>query len=226
MPHRARTLAIPLGVDHRRFSPEGRERARRKFDVRSKVVLSTVARLHAYKGHDTVFEALATLPTAVRDRFVYLIAGQGSHEEALRATALKRGINSQVRWLGFVAEEDLPDVYRASDLFVLCTHEASQRQEVEGFGLVFLEAQACGTPVVGTRCGGIPEAVQEGEGAWLIEEGGVHALVSILSLLAERPDVFRAAGLAGRERVERECTWTHYIDRFTTALQAEGIRIV
>jgi phosphatidylinositol alpha-1,6-mannosyltransferase len=189
-------------------------------------VLSSVARLHAYKGHDTVFEALAALPPAVRERFVYLIAGKGPHEEALRASALNRRVSSQIRWLGFVSENELPDLYRASDLFVLCTHESVERQEVEGFGLVFLEAQACGTPVVGTRCGGIPEAVREGEGAWLIDDGGVDALVSILSLLAHKPEVFCAARAAVRARVERECTWTHYVDRFTSALQAEGVHIV
>jgi len=109
---------------------------------------------------------------------------------------------------------------------VLCTQESVERQEVEGFGLVFLEAQACGTPVVGTRTGGIPEAVREEEGAWLIEQGGVDGLVSILSALVDRPDLFRAAEVVARERVERECTWTHYMDRFTPALQAEGIQIV
>jgi phosphatidylinositol alpha-1,6-mannosyltransferase len=219
-------VAIPLGVDHQRFSPEGRDLARRKFDVEGKLVLSSVARLHAYKGHDTVLEALAALPAAVRERFVYLVAGRGPHEQALRATALNRGISSRVRWLGFVSDDDLPDLYRASDLFLLCTHEAVERQEVEGFGLVFLEAQACGTPVVGARCGGIPEALREGEGAWLIEQGGVDGLVSLLLLLADKPEVFRAAGAAARARVERECTWIHYMDRFTSALKAEGIQIV
>ena len=64
-----------------------------------------------------------------------------------------------MRWLGFIKDDELPVFYRAADVFVLCMREATKSGEVEGFGMVFLEAQACGTPTIGTRSGGIPDAV-------------------------------------------------------------------
>ncbi len=222
----ARVVAVPLGVDQGQFSPQGREAARNKFGVEGKLTVLSVARLYEYKGLDTVIKALAELPRTTREQFIYLVAGRGPHEAALRAAASRLGVSAQIRWLGFVSEDDLPDLYRASDLFVLCTREAATQQEVDGFGLVFLEAQASGTPVVGTRSGGIPEALREKEGGWLIEEGNAHRLASLLLLLADHPEVFRAAGRAARERVERECTWTHYVHRFVSEARAEGIEFV
>jgi phosphatidylinositol alpha-1,6-mannosyltransferase len=194
---KAKVVAIPLGVDHKRFTPEGRENARERLGVAGKLVLSSVSRLHAYKGHETVLRALAQLPEMVRRRFVYLVAGKGPYELALRSEADRLGLGSTMRWLGFVPEEDLPELYRASDLFVLCTRETTDQQEVEGFGMVFLEAQACGTPVVGTRTGGIPDAVREGEGGWLIDQDDATALARVLAQLAVDPAPFRAAGVAG-----------------------------
>lgn len=222
---KAKVVAIPLGVDHERFTSEGRENARGRLGVAGKLVLSSVSRLHAYKGHETVLRALAQLPEMVRRRFVYLVAGKGPYELALRSEADRLGLGSTMRWLGFVPEEDLPELYRASDLFVLCTRETTDQQEVEGFGMVFLEAQACGTPVVGTRTGGIPDAVREGEGGWLIDQDDATALAQVLAQLAEDPAPFRAAGVAARKRVERECTWDHYMERFLSALSAQGIQL-
>jgi phosphatidylinositol alpha-1,6-mannosyltransferase len=134
-------------------------------------------------------------------------------------------LEDQVRFLGFVPEEDLPELYRASDLFVLCTREAAEQQEVEGFGLVFLEAQACGTPVVGTRTGGIPDAIREGEGGWLIEQDDAVRLAQILKRLAADPEQFRTAGLRARQHIERECAWSHYLDHLAAALTQAGVRL-
>jgi phosphatidylinositol alpha-1,6-mannosyltransferase len=222
---KATVVAVPLGVDHNRFTPRGRETAGQRFGVEGKIVICSVSRLQAHKGHETVLKALSGVPCAIRQRFVYLVAGRGPHERALRDEAESLGISAQIHWLGFVPEEDLPDLYRTSDLFVLCTRESAKQQEVEGFGLAFLEAQACGTPVVGAHTGGIPEAVREGEGGWLIGQDDVDALRSILLRLANHPDEFREAGLIARRRVERECTWEHYMQRFSDALKAGGIRI-
>jgi phosphatidylinositol alpha-1,6-mannosyltransferase len=216
----ANALALPLAVDHERFSPGDREEAKRRFGVANRVVLSTVSRLHAYKGHDVVLRAIAATSERSRRNLVYLIAGKGPHQGELERQVTELGLAEQVRFLGFVPEDDLPDLYRASDLFLLCTREAAERQEVDGFGLVFLEAQACGTPVIGTRTGGIPDAVKEGEGGWLIEQDDAAALSRFLCQLVDDPTAFLVAGKRARKRVERECTWEHYVRRFVGALES------
>ena len=108
-----------------------------------------------------------------------------------------------------VLEADLPDLYRASDLFVLCTREDMTDRAVEGFGLVLLEAQSCAVPVLSTRTGGIPDAVDEANGGWLIDDGDVSATTQVLRDLLGRPEAYRRAGQRARVRVERAFTWDH-----------------
>jgi phosphatidylinositol alpha-1,6-mannosyltransferase len=220
---KANVVAIPLAVDYRRFTPGDAQKAKRRFGVANKVVLSTVSRLDSYKGHDLVLKAIAASSEHVRQNLVYLIAGKGPHQCELERQVTALGITEQVRFLGFVSEDGLPDLYRASDLFLLCSREVAERQQVEGFGLVFLEAQACGTPVIGTRTGGIPDAVKEGEGGWLIEQDDVVALSALLTQLVDDPSVFQAAGKCARNRVERLSTWEHYMVQFVAALESVDI---
>ena len=220
-----RAVAVPLAVDHDRFRPGDRAEARRVMGVEGRVVVGSVARLHAYKGHDVVLAALASLPTEVRSRVTYLVAGRGPDLGRLQQRAASLGIDEGVRWLGFVDESRLPDFYRACDLFALCTREDASAREVEGFGLAFLEAQACGTPALGTRTGGIPDAVEHGDGGWLIEQDDADALAGHLRRLVEQPEIAAGAGAAARARVERDFTWDHYLRRFEAALAAEGLTL-
>jgi phosphatidylinositol alpha-1,6-mannosyltransferase len=165
------------------------------------------------------------MPERVREGLVYLVAGKGPDMRLLQREASELGLDRVVRWLGYVSEADLPDLYRAADLFVLCTREVPDQYEIEGFGLAFLEAQACGVPVVGTRTGGIADAVQDGRSGWLIDQDDVGRLTAILSDLMRDPESFRGMGLWARQRVERECTWDHYLDRFIETLDGHGLPI-
>jgi phosphatidylinositol alpha-1,6-mannosyltransferase len=221
----ARVEAIPLGVNANRFVPGDRAAARAKFNLGGKRVLCTVARIEPYKAHDLVLRAIADLDPAERKQVVYLVVGRGSNERELRRQAVQLGIESQVRWLGFVSEKELPQVYWASDLFVLCTRESPEDRSVEGFGLVFLEAQSCGTPVVGTRTGGIPAAVQEGHGGWLIDQDDSGRLTGIIRQLVESPETFREAGIRARQRILQDGTWERYGRRFSAALQKAGLDV-
>jgi phosphatidylinositol alpha-1,6-mannosyltransferase len=222
----ASVATLPLGVDHRRFCPGDRQAARRRLNIsEDKRVIVTTSRLHLYKGHSLVFQALAALPTEVRDSFVYLIAGQGRDMSRLQHDAEALGLERVVRWLGYVPEPDLPELYHSANLFVLCTREDAGEPDVEGFGLALLEAQACGIPVVGTRTGGIPEAVSEGWGGWLIHQDDSRALAAIFAGLVEAPDEFDRMGRIARQRVERECTWEHYMDLLAQLLRKRGVSI-
>jgi phosphatidyl-myo-inositol dimannoside synthase len=215
---RARVASIPLGVDPARFASGGRLEAKAKFGVDGRVVLSSVSRLEPYKGHALVLKAIAGLEPEERGQIAYLVAGTGPEEARLRALAAELGMQEQVRWLGFVDENELADVYRASDLFILCSHRDPAGRDVEGFGLVFLEAQACGVPVVGSRTGGIPDAISDGDGGWLIRDGDEDGLRTVVRRLIHDPLSFQQMGSRARARVERECTWDHYIRRFASAL--------
>lgn len=222
---RARVAYIPLGVDAGHFAPrESREDAKRALGLAGKTVVSTVARLSAYKGIDVVLRALAALSAEERRNLIYLVAGDGEELGRLQALAQELGVAEMVRWCGVLGNQELPRLYGASDLFVLCARESERTQSVEGFGLVFLEAQACATPVVGTRTGGIPDAIREGEGGWLLAQDDSEALGEILRRLLREPASFHAEGLRARQRVLREATWEHYMEKLLAMLALLGTK--
>lgn len=173
-----------------RFRPGNRFLARKRFGLASDaIVLSTVSRLdprQRHKGHDRVIPLLKSLSDDF-SQLVYVIAGTGEDRARLEALAIETGAENIVRFLGFVADEDLPDLYRASDLYVMPSHG-------EGFGITFVEAMACGTPALGLDAGGAVCALREGElGRAVSEAVFPDALRAALSA----PPPYRAA-LAAR----------------------------
>lgn len=209
----ARTAVLNPAVDAKRFVySRGREEARQRLGLPSaKRIVLSVSRLDAMKGHETVLQALAAMAPARRDQILHVIAGRGPHAAALKERSKRLGLAAQVRFLGFVPDDDLPALYTAADLFALCSIEDRTRRAIEGFGMVFTEAQAAGLAVIGTRSGGIPDAVREGEGGWLIAERDAEALRPHLETLVDEPSVFHAEGLRGRARVRREHCWDDYV---------------
>jgi phosphatidyl-myo-inositol dimannoside synthase len=142
-----------------RFQPGDRQAARRKFGIGDEFVLLTVGRLSSqeqYKGHDRVLRALPSLKPSDGRSLRYLIAGDGDDLPRLRQMAHDLGCVDKVNFLGHVKHDDLPDLYRSADVFVMPS-------EGEGFGIAFLEAMSSGTPSVGLAVGGAPDALGDGE---------------------------------------------------------------
>lgn len=221
----AKTVVICPAVDVTRFDGRYEVAATRMhfgLPVDKRLILS-VSRIDEYKGHDVVLRALARLPCGVRRRLHYAVAGRGSHLPDLQVLAHELGVNDCVTFLGFVPDEDLPGIYTASDLFVLCTREDPRARVVEGFGMVFLEAQAAGLAVLGTRAGGIPDAIVEGEGGWLVAKDDVEAVSSYLNRLLENAGSFRNQGELGRQRVRREATWYGYVEKLLAVMELEHV---
>jgi phosphatidylinositol alpha-1,6-mannosyltransferase len=217
---RARVVALPLGADTTAFSPGDREAARARLGLGTRYVVSTVARVQSFKGHDTVIRALAGLPPPLRSNLTYYIAGQGSHSDALRRLAQELGVQHQVTFAGLVPEERLVEVYRASDLFCLMTRRSERA--VEGFGLALLEAQSCGIPVLGSNVGGIPDAVEDGQTGFLLDPDDVAGVRIHLQQLLEEPQRYRKVGMAGRVRATNCCTWQAYTARMLEILRGNG----
>src|SRR5207244_4300954 len=123
------------------------------------------------------------------------VGGVGSRRDALEALVTELGLGDAVRLLGFVPDADLPALYNAADLFVL----ASRRHDllVEGFGIAFVEAAACGLAVIGSRSGGIPEAIREGETGLLVDPEDPAALAAAAVRVLEDDALRRRLGAAG-----------------------------
>jgi glycosyltransferase involved in cell wall biosynthesis len=181
--HKNRVVVIPNGVDTQRFNPDipGEEIRHRIGVDRGKIVLfvGALTQWHRYKGLDILMHALALLKKdAVRPHL--LIVGGGELKTEYQNLADRLGIFDHVKFAGDVANEELPEYYAASDILVLPSKDRS-----EGFGLVLLEANAVGKPVIGTRVGGIPSVIRDGYNGLLVPpnrpEELAHAIKRVLT---------------------------------------------
>lgn len=195
---RDRIAVVPPEVDARRFHPaaseEERAELRRRFGWgEADHVALFVGRLVERKGLDDLFAALPGLPRSVR----LVVAGPGD-TTLWRERAGSQGVADRVTFLGPVDEETLPLLYRAADLFVGPSRERLEADDVEGFGIVFLEASASGLAVLSTRTGGIPEAVEDGVGGRLVPPAQPKALAEAWLALAGDAELRKRLGEGGR----------------------------
>ncbi len=201
---KANTVALPLGVNPSFFKPL----SNKKQD--GKIKICTVSRVLQFKGHDFILESLESLPYKYREQIEWHIAGTGPYLENLKQLAKSSKLSKQIYFHGFVPDKVLPKFYNQHDLFILATRQADTSTQVEGFGLVFLEAQACGVPVIGTKTGGIPDAIKEGEGGWLIAQDNQKELIALLKKLIDKPELLSKAEKKARERVKTHANWQNY----------------
>jgi phosphatidylinositol alpha-1,6-mannosyltransferase len=201
-----RIVKITPGVDGERFSPRPvSEKLIRQYDLTNRRVLMTVARLTPRKGHATVLRALAKVLPSIPDA-TYLVVGKGEERERLERLAADLGISQAVRFVGFVPEEDLADFYNLCDVFVMMNHE-EENGDIEGFGMVFLEASAMGKAVIGGRSGGTEDSVQHGVTGFLADPDDAEELAATLHLVLENDELRKQLGAAGVQRARADFSW-------------------
>lgn len=215
-----RVQVIYGGVDAERLAqPEAQaegQRLREKLGLGDAPLLLTVARLVRRKGHDLVLDAMARLRAEGMDVW-YAVVGDGPEKEVLQAKAEALGLSPWVIFTGAVADDDLPCWYAACDIFVMPSRDIPG-QPPEGLGLVYLEANAAGKPVVGARTGGVEDAIVDDETGFLVPPEDPEALAAALRRLLHDRDLAARLGDQGRQRVESQFTWRHVAERFLTAI--------
>jgi len=213
---------VPPGVDLERFRPLGadeRAAVRRRFGLPldANVVLS-VSRLVPRKGMDTLIEATYRVARS-RPGVLLVIAGDG--RDRARLMRLARRHTLPVRFLGRVGDDVLPLLYGSADVFALLCRNRWAGLEQEGFGIVFLEAAACGVAVVAGRSGGAAEAVADGRsGVVLQRSSDAHEAAEALAVLLSDPARRAALGAAGRQRAEALFSYDAVAARLRAVLQA------
>ena len=213
-----RLIEMPNGVDTDAFAPgPDLSGVRSELGIPEDAVVAafvaTLDRAHHFKRVDVAIEALAR--TRTRDLHM-IVAGGGELLDGFRAEAAAAGLGARVHFLGPVPHAELPDVLRASDIFVLTT------EPPESFGIVLIEAMACGLPVIATDYPGVRAVVDEDTGI-LIPAGdsasGAEALDRMVDIGAEGRERF---GSAGRAKAEEQWAWPALLDRMELAY-AEAI---
>jgi glycosyltransferase involved in cell wall biosynthesis len=204
-----RLAEMPNGVDTAAFSPGPdatgvRERLGIPDDAVAAAFVATLDRAHHFKRLDIAIEAVGRGDPRVH----LVVAGGGELLEGYRARALAAGIADRVHFLGRIPQAELPEVLRACDLMLLTT------EPPESFGIVLIEAMACGLPAVVTEYPGVRAVVDDGENGLIVPRGDPAAVAVAVESLAEMGDEGRRdMGAAGRAKAERNWSWPSLADR-------------
>ncbi len=211
-----RRLAPGVDVDTYHPSVDG-ERVRLRLGLADRPVVVCVSRLVPRKGQDMLIRALPEIRRRVPDAAL-LIVGGGPYRATLEKLARQTGVERDVVFTGSVPSAELPAHYAAGDVYAMPCRTRNQGLDVEGLGIVYLEASATGLPVVAGDSGGAPDAVREGETGYVVRGRDVAQLADrVATLLADR-DLARQFGAAGRAWVEKEWRWETQAERMAALL--------
>jgi phosphatidylinositol alpha-1,6-mannosyltransferase len=144
------------------------QRLEETYGCQGKKIVLSVGRLVQRKGHDTIIRACAILKDRI-PALRYMIVGDGPYRGALEEVARDSGMHERVLFCGVALQAELPSYYRLASVFVMVPRYLEEKGDVEGFGIVFLEANAAGLPVVGGRSGGVEDAVRHGVTGLLVD---------------------------------------------------------
>ncbi len=210
---------LPPGVrvDTFRPDPVARRSIRDRYGIGDAPLLLTVSRLVARKGHDTLIRAVPALLPLVPDLRL-LIVGDGPDRRRLRELASGLALTDRVIFAGSVPWPELPGHYSAGDVFAMPCRTRGSGLDVEGLGLVFLEAAASGLPVVAGASGGAPETVQQGRTGLVVDGRDVAAVADATASLLADPRRAQQWGANGRAWVSREWNWDRSADRLAVLL--------
>ncbi len=220
--HAPRLEMLKTGVDLDAFNPDvdGGE-VRKRFGLEGRPVVACISRLVARKGQDQIIKALPAVLREVPDAAVLLVGG-GPRKNDLQRLAVRTGVAERVVFAGEVPWHDLPPAYAAADVFAMPARSRLSGLEVEGLGLVYLEAQACGRPAITGDSGGAPEAVIPGRTGLVVPGLDTSALSRAIVQLLGDPAAAAAMGAAGRRMVQDRHRWDDVVTRYEAMLQ--GIR--
>jgi phosphatidyl-myo-inositol dimannoside synthase len=144
---------------------------------------------------------------------VYFIVGDGRYRQTLETLVGQAGVGDSVVLTGEVRDVSLQQIYALCDLFVMPSREQLDQCDVEGFGMVYLEANACGKAVIGGRSGGIADAIIDGQTGLLVDPHSPEAIAEALDRLLSNQTLASHMGAQGRARIIREFTWTQVAGR-------------
>lgn len=204
-----RTARLVPGVDTTAFHPHvDGSRVRARYGLGRRPVILCAARLVPRKGQDTLIRALPWIRRAVPDAMLLLV-GDGPYAPELRQLALAEGVLDSVVFAGGRPHPALPAFYAAADAFAMPCRTRRRGLEVEGLGIVYLEAAAAGLPTLAGDSGGAPDAVRDGETGHVIDGHSVAATADRLTRLLRNPQLAHEMGKKGRDWVSAEWTWNH-----------------
>jgi phosphatidyl-myo-inositol dimannoside synthase len=210
------------GVDSERFYPdtEAAEGLRAELQLQAQPVICTVSRLARHKGHPYVLQALRQVIEKLPDTH-YVIVGEGPYRPELDRLVEQYGVGEHVTFAGRVSDEQLRAYYTMAEVMAMPSFDIPGHPN-EGLGLTYLEANACGTPVIGADSGGVSEVIEDGASGLLVPPRDHRALAEALLKLLQDPEYAAKLGEYGRRRVLEDFSWPQVAERFVNAVSTTG----
>ena len=222
---RAKLVKIAPGIDISHFKPEGDlskiNAVRSELKIGSEPLILSVGRLVHRKGQDKLITAMPKI-LAKRPDAKLLLIGQGPRKAKLDSLVAKYGIADSVKFLGSIAYTDLPKYLNAADLFVMPSRSRLMGLEVEGLGIVYLEASACALPVIAGSSGGAPDALIDGRTGYVVDGRDIDQIANRVLSLIDNPKQAEEMGKAGRVWVESHWRWDIWSSAFNELLEVSG----
>ncbi|ATL66908.1 glycosyltransferase family 4 protein [Nocardia terpenica] len=199
---------LPPGVDTEVFRPDpvARKELRARYGLGERPTVLCLSRLVPRKGQDMLIMAMREIRRRV-DGAVLVIAGGGPYEEKLRGLVTALGLTDDVVFTGRVRAAELAAHHTLADVFAMPCRTRGAGLDVEGLGIVFLEASASGVPVVAGNSGGAPETVQEGRTGTVVDGRSEQQIADAIVAILSDPDAAARMGAAGREWVREQWRW-------------------
>ena len=214
-------LQMAPGIDLNRFSPVDDEEAiktlRESLGLQGRRVVISVGRLVHRKGQDRLIEAMAKIIDDFPDVHLLLV-GEGPYRQRLEAIADRLGISNSVTFVGRLQLDELPLHLSLAEIFAMPSRDRLAGLEVEGLGIVYLEASSCGLPVIVGNSGGAPDALIDGETGLLVDGDDTDDVARALRELLSDPDRARVMGERGRAWVRERWNWDRWAEEFQAAL--------
>jgi phosphatidylinositol alpha-1,6-mannosyltransferase len=219
----ARMTRLAPGVDTSAFRPgAGGDRVRKEHGIApDQPVVLCVSRMVPRKGQDTLIKAWPQVLAAYNQpggQPVLLMVGDGPYREDLDKLVSQAGLTESVRFTGSVPTDDLPACYDAANVFAMPCRTRNAGLDVEGLGIVYLEASATGLPVLAGDSGGAPDAILPGETGYVVPGQSVPAVAGRLTQLLNDPAGAAAMGDKGQSWIDQEWRWDLVMERLQSIL--------
>jgi phosphatidylinositol alpha-1,6-mannosyltransferase len=210
-------VKIAPGIDVDHFFPRDATTLRKELKLDNKRVIVSVGRLVHRKGQDHLIQALPQILKSVPDAHL-LMVGQGPYREHLEKLVQQLGLKDHVSFIGRIQYNQLPEYICAGDVFAMPSRSRFFGLEVEGLGIVYLEASACGLPVIAGSSGGAPDAVLDGVTGFVVDGQDNHEIATAAITLLSDLDQAKRMGAAGREWIVENWRWEIWSQRFNELL--------
>jgi phosphatidylinositol alpha-1,6-mannosyltransferase len=211
-------VKIAPGIDTEHFAPSDSSELKSQLGITDKKVIVSVGRLVHRKGQDVLIEAMPQILSKIPKAHLLLI-GEGPYRQYLEKRAKDLEIDSHITFIGRVMYSDLPKYICLGEVFVMPSRSRLAGLEVEGLGIVYLEASACGLPVIAGNSGGAPDAVIDGVTGVVVDGKDQHVIATSIVNLLEDQEKAREMGRNGREWVINQWRWEIWSEKFRALLK-------